>query len=214
MIAIILALLAIYLEESGVPMPVPSEISIAFLGHGVAARPLLLVGLWIGLTLWIVAGSTNLFTAARWLGPRFLHGRLGVALHLTPDRVDRAARWFRRFGPLAIAIARFVPGLRWAMAVACGTLGVSYRAYWLSSAAAAAVWTGLLLTVGLTVGDTVGHLFATYPWIVLLLPIPALTVIAVTATRLLSRPTAAVFPAAARPAPRVTFFSPEVFNKR
>lgn len=77
------------------------------------------------------------------------------------------------------------------MAVTCGTLGVSYRTYWLSSAASAAVWTGFLLTIGLSVGDTVAQALATHPWIVLLLPVPAATVVGVSLLRLLS-PTAAL----------------------
>jgi membrane protein DedA with SNARE-associated domain len=95
----------------------------------------------------------------------------------------RAQRWFERWGPLAIVISRYVPGLRWAMAVACGTLGVGYPTFWVSTAIAASVWVGGLLVLGLTVGRSVGDVIANHPWVILLLPLPASVVIVTAALR-------------------------------
>lgn len=176
-IAVLLMLAGIYLEESGVPMPVPSEVSITYLAHRLQSNPVALVATWLGLTALIVLGSTNLFAASRRFGPRLIKGRAGRILHMTPDRLRRAQRWFRRWGPLAIVVARFVPGLRWAMAVACGTLGVSYRTFWVSTTVSALIWIGGLLLVGVTLGDWVASLIATHPWLLLLLPLPAISVL-------------------------------------
>jgi len=179
-----LAIAGIYLEESGVPMPVPSEVSVGYLGQRLNANPLALVATWIGLTLMIVLGSTNLFAASRRFGPRLVRGRLGAALHLTPSGIARAQRWFHRWGPLAIGCSRYVPGLRWGMAVACGTLGVRYCTFWLSTAISASVWAGGLLALGVTMGDGVGRLIAEHAWIGLLLPLPAVAVLATGLVRL------------------------------
>jgi membrane protein DedA with SNARE-associated domain len=78
---------------------------------------------------------------------------------------------------LAIIVSRYVPGLRWAMAVACGTLGVEYRTFWLSSAISASIWVGGLLLLGVTAGQAVGAVMAAHPWLLLLLPVPAVSVI-------------------------------------
>ena len=168
-----LAIAGVYLEESAIPMPVPSEVSIGYLGQRLQGDARALVAAWIGLTALILLGSTNLFAASRRFGPRLLNSRLGVALHLTPSAVTRAERWFDRWGPLAIGVSRYIPGLRWGMAVACGTLGVSYRTFWLSTAISAAVWAGALLTLGVTVGDGVGRVIGEHAWLGLLLPLPA-----------------------------------------
>ena len=168
-----LAIAGVYLEESAIPMPVPSEVSIGYLGQRLQGDARALVAAWIGLTALILLGSTNLFAASRRFGPRLLNSRLGVALHLTPSAVTRAKRWFDRWGPLAIGVSRYIPGLRWGMAVACGTLGVSYRTFWLSTAISAAVWAGALLTLGVTVGDGVGRVIGEHAWLGLLLPFPA-----------------------------------------
>ena len=183
-IGVELAVAGIYLEESGVPMPLPSEVSVGYLGQHLGGNPLALVASWIGLTALIVLGSTNLFAVSRRFGPKLVRGRLGTALHLTPSGVARAQRWFHRWGPLAIGLARYVPGLRWGMAVACGTLGVRYRTFWLSTAISASVWAAGLLTLGITVGDGVGRVIAEHAWIGLLLPLPAVAVVTLGLLRL------------------------------
>ncbi|HKV31283.1 MAG TPA: VTT domain-containing protein [Candidatus Dormibacteraeota bacterium] len=173
-----LAIAGIYLEESGVPLPMPSEVSIGYLGQRINRNPPALFGAWLGLTALIVLGSTNLFAASRRFGPRLVCGRIGMALHLTPAAVARAQRWFARWGPLAIGVSRYIPGLRWGMAVACGTIGgVSYRTFWLSTAISASIWAGGLLTLGVTMGDAVGRQIADHVWLGLLLPLPAATVV-------------------------------------
>ena len=194
-----LALAGVYLEETGVPMPVPSEVSIGYLGQRMGENPLTLFATWLGITALIVLGSTNLFAASRRFGPRLISGRIGTALHLTPTGIARARRWFTRWGPLAIAISRFVPGMRWAMAVTCGTLGVSDRTFWLSTAISASIWAGILLTVGVTAGDAIGHVIATHLWIGLLLPLPAAAVITTGLVRIALQQRAAVSPSAAPP---------------
>ena len=183
-IGVELAVAGVYLEESGIPMPVPSEVGIGYLGQRVTVNPVALGATWFGLTLLIVLGSTNLFAASRHFGPALVHGRLGKALHLTPSGVARAQRWFQRWGPLAIGLSRYIPGLRWGMAVACGTLGVRYRTFWLGTAISAAVWAGGLLTLGVAVGDGVGRVIAEHAWMGLLLPLPAVAVVTAGLVRL------------------------------
>ena len=192
-----LALAGIYLEESGVPMPVPSEVSIGYLGERAGHNPLALVATWLGLTGLIVLGATNVFAASRRFGPRLVSGRLGRALHLTPERIERAQQWFHRWGPLAIIVSRYVPGLRWAMAVACGSLRVPYRTFWASTAISAAVWSGLLLTAGVTFGDAVGAFAMAHAWIGVLLPLPAAVVLSTLLVRIGFQRRAAAFPTAA-----------------
>ena len=183
-IGVELAVAGVYLEESGIPMPVPSEVGIGYLGQRVTVNPLALGATWFGLTLLIVLGSTNLFAASRRFGPALVDGRLGKALHLTPSGVARAQRWFQRWGPLAIGVSRYVPGLRWGMAVACGTLGVRYRTFWWSTAISASIWAAALLTLGVTVGDGIARLIAEHAWMSFLLPLPAVAVVSAGLVRL------------------------------
>jgi membrane protein DedA with SNARE-associated domain len=71
------------------------------------------------------------------------------------------------------------------MAVACGTLGVGYRTFWFSTAVSAAIWAGVMLTLGVTVGNVVGHAIITHAWIGLLLPLPAAAMVTAGLVRVL-----------------------------
>ena len=186
-IGVEIAVTGIYLEESGLPMPVPSEVSVGYLGQRLSNNPFALFATWLGLTVLIVLGSTNLFVASRKFGQRLINGRIGTALQLTPSRVARAQSWFARWGPLAIGLSRYVPGLRWGMAVTCGILGVSYRTFWFSTTISAAIWAGVMLTLGLTFGDAIGQTIVAHAWIGLLLPLPAATVLTTGLVRLIVR---------------------------
>jgi membrane-associated protein len=188
------AVAGVYLEETGIPMLVPSEFSIGYLGQRLRGNPLAVGATWLGLTLLILLGSTNLFAASRRFGPRLVRGRFGTALHLTPSAVARAQRWFDRWGPLAIGLSRYVPGLRWGMAVACGTLGVGYRTFWLSTAISAAIWAGGLMTLGVALGDAAGHVIAEHAWMGLLLPLPATAVVTAGIVRLVIKGRATTSP--------------------
>jgi membrane-associated protein len=181
------AVAGIYLEESGLPMPVPSEVSLGYLGRRLGNSPVALFATWLGLTALIVLGSTNLFAASRRFGPRLISGRIGAALHLRPSGIARARSWFGRWGPLAIGISRYIPGLRWAMAVACGSLGVGYRTFWFSTTISAAIWAAMMLTLGVTLGDAVGRAIVAHAWIGLLLPLPAMAVLTTGVVRLVAR---------------------------
>src|SRR2546421_9112796 len=54
----------LYLEESGVPVPVAGDVMVVYLGHRfghrLASAPLPLVAVWLGLGLTLVAGSRHL----------------------------------------------------------------------------------------------------------------------------------------------------------
>src|SRR2546430_9654418 len=53
-IGVEVAVAGVYLEESGIPMPVPSEVGIGYLGQHVTVNPVALGATWFGLPLLIV----------------------------------------------------------------------------------------------------------------------------------------------------------------
>jgi membrane protein DedA with SNARE-associated domain len=55
-----------------------------------------------------------------WLGGRPLLERYGRLLHVTPARLDRAERWFARFGPVAVPLGFAAPIVRSFVAIPAG----------------------------------------------------------------------------------------------
>jgi membrane-associated protein len=122
------AFLFLLVEEAGVPLPVPGDVLMLVLG--VQAREGR-VQLWQAiavLELGTALGATCLYFLARWAG-RDLVYRYGRYIRLTPPRLERAERWIRGYGALAVVVGRLLPGLRIATAVACGVFGLPARQF-------------------------------------------------------------------------------------
>lgn len=146
-----ISLMALYLEESGVPLPVPGDVFVLYVGHASATSSTTLITVWLGLTAVVVAGSTNLYLISRHYGRRLLRHRLAQLVGLTADSLDRAERWFDRWGMAAIVIGRHVPGLRIAITIVAGTLAVRYRKFAPAVCVSAAIWVAIWMYLGIEV---------------------------------------------------------------
>ena len=125
-----LAVIAVvlFLEELGVPIPVPGDLL------------MLLAGIWVAQgkdPLWLVlaveeaatvAGASLLFAGSRRFG-RDLVRRYGALLHLGPETLARAEAQVARHGGWAIVVARLLPGFRIVTVIAAGVLGLPYRTF-------------------------------------------------------------------------------------
>lgn len=146
------AFVGLYAEESGLPLPLPGDFLVIYLGRQFASWPLGLVAAWLGLELAVVGGATNLYLLSRHFGRRLLHGWVGALMHLTPGRLARAERWYRRWGPLAIICGRHILGLRPVVTVASGMLRIRYPVFALSTAISTAPWAAFWLWIGVRYG--------------------------------------------------------------
>jgi membrane protein DedA with SNARE-associated domain len=171
----------LYLEESGVLLPVPGDVYVVYLGSHYGRSLVGWVAAWLGVIAVVVAGSTNLYFISRRWGHRLVRGRLGAFLHLEPERLDRAEKWFARWGALAVIFGRHVPGFRIPITVASGIFEVPYRVFAPSVAVSTAIWAAAWLTLGARFGDNVRHFFELHRWTYLLLAggVVALAVLAV-----------------------------------
>lgn len=150
----------LYLEESGVPMPLPGDVFVMYVAHHVPRTPLALGAAWVALESAVLLGATNLFWLSRRIGTRLPEHRLGRFLHVTPARIERARRWFDRYGPAALIFGRHIPGFRVPLTVAAGVAGVPYRTFIISVAISTAAWVAIFLYLGATFGGRIGHLVA------------------------------------------------------
>jgi len=154
----IACLALLYLEESGIPLPVPGDFYVAFMGrlygHSVSGW----LAAWLGIIAVVVAGSSNLYWLSRRWGPALLRHPLATRmLHLNARRLEKMRRWFDRWGAWAIIFGRHIPGFRIAITVIAATMGVPYRVFVPSVALSTAIWAGVGLWLGATVGEALGN---------------------------------------------------------
>lgn len=141
----------LFVEEAGVPIPVPGDVFIAAIGaagHAGAAS--------FGLTVAVVAaatvsGSAILFELSRRMGHPLLL-RVGRRFGFDADRAARTDRWLQRRGAAAIVLGRLTPGLRIVLTGAAGALRMPRRTFTIGTAVASVIWATLYYWLGFVLG--------------------------------------------------------------
>lgn len=143
----------IYIEETGLPLFIPGDVFLLYVGSRLPHDVPILFAAWLGFVLAVTLGSTNLYLLSRRFGRRLIEHRLAGFLHITPERVDSAEHWFRRYGPWALIFGRHIPGFRVPLTVVAGTLELPYRIFAISVAVSSAAWAGVFLVLGALFGS-------------------------------------------------------------
>jgi membrane protein DedA with SNARE-associated domain len=104
-------------------------------------------------TLGYLVGSLVGWTIGRW-GGRPLLERHGRWLHVTPENLDRAERWFDRHGNAAVFLGRLTPVVRSFISIPAGTLESPLVPYTLLTLAGSAIWCFGFAAVGWALGSS------------------------------------------------------------
>jgi membrane protein DedA with SNARE-associated domain len=136
--------------------PIPSELIMPLAGFAAARGEL-------GLASAVLAGSAgSLLGALFWYGVgrrigaerlRLWAERHGRWLTLSPADVDRARRWFRLRGGLAVLIGRLIPAVRTLISAPAGIAAMPLGRFLALSALGTILWTGLLAGAGYLLGE-------------------------------------------------------------
>jgi len=145
----------IYIEETGIPLFIPGDIFLIYVGSRLPHDVPILCAAWLGFVLAVTLGATNLYLLSRRFGRRLVEHRLAKFLHITPERVDGAEHWFRRYGPWALIFGRHIPGFRVPLTVVAGILELPYRIFAISVAVSSAAWAGVFLVLGSVFGRSI-----------------------------------------------------------
>ena len=96
-----------------------------------------LIGWWVGLR-----------------GGRRLLERRGRWLHLSPERLDRAERWFERWGNVGVLIGRVTPIVRSFVSIPAGVFEMPLAPYTIYTAVGSAIWAFAIAGAGYGLGSS------------------------------------------------------------
>ena len=144
--------LLIFIEEAGIPLPVPGDTIILLAGaevsNGRASAPTV-VSLVVLATM---AGSSVLYWVSR-LGGMAVLSRLCRFAHIREERVESVGRWMRGHTGPVVVFGRLTPGFRTITSIAAGTLGINYLPFLVYAAISATIWSSLYLLLGAVIRD-------------------------------------------------------------
>jgi membrane protein DedA with SNARE-associated domain len=161
----------IFLEELGVPLPAPGDAAIAYGGYLTSTGAIPYPVAYLAVVSGAVLGSACNLTISRRYGRPFIQ-RFGRYIGVTDERLVRAERLFKRWGPWAIIVGRHIPGMRIVLSALSGILGVPYKVFVPCVLVSASIWAAIFLEVGRRLGPRVRDLFTLFPahllpWLIL-----------------------------------------------
>jgi membrane protein DedA with SNARE-associated domain len=146
-------LVAILVEEAGIPIPVPGDTLVMLAGtqtpHSIGYT-LAVIGV---SSLAVFLGSSVLFAVVQ-RGGRPLLTKYGKYVLVNERRLVQMEAWFARRGRGAVIVGRLIPGLRIPTTIMAGLSGMPYSAFALPVAIAAVVWSAFYYTLGSVLGKT------------------------------------------------------------
>ncbi len=148
--------------------PVPSEVVLPLAGFEVDAGDLSFLLVVLSATLGSLAGALILYAIGRY-GGRHAVLRYGKVLRVGPRDLERAERWFARWGDWVVLGSRMVPLVRSVVSVPAGVVRMSLLRFSVLTAIGSLAWNLLLVSAGYQLGanwDEVTALIETYGLVV------------------------------------------------
>ncbi len=133
-------------------IPLPSEVIMPFSGYLVSQGRFTLWGVSLAGALGCTVGSAVAYAAGAYGGRRFIlrYGRYAL---ITPREVERADRWFARYGMAATFLSRLLPVVRTFISLPAGIARVPFFRFLMYAFLGSLPWSWVLAYVGMLLGE-------------------------------------------------------------
>ncbi|HEV8568900.1 MAG TPA: DedA family protein [Actinoplanes sp.] len=136
-------------ESFGVPAPGQTIMVAAAVYAGAGRLNVVAVGA-IAFIAAVLGDNVGYWIGVRG-GRRVVH-RFGKYIFITPERLERAEKFFARRGNRIVVVARFIDGLRQLNGVIAGITAMPWRTFLIYNAIGAALWVGWWTTISYLLG--------------------------------------------------------------
>jgi membrane protein DedA with SNARE-associated domain len=142
--------LAMAIESACIPLP--SEVIMPFSGYLVSQGRFSLWGVSVAGALGCTLGSAVAYAAGAYGGRPFIL-KYGRYVLITPHELDRADRWFARYGIMATFISRLLPVIRTFISLPAGIARIPFGRFLLYAFLGSLPWSWALAYVGMLLGE-------------------------------------------------------------
>jgi membrane protein DedA with SNARE-associated domain len=140
-------------------IPLPSEIIMPFSGYLVTTGQFTMWKVTLAGAVGNVLGSVVAYYAGVWGGRPFME-RYGPYILVSNKDLDKADRWFARYGEAAVFFSRMLPVVRTFISLPAGIARMNFPRFVLFTFLGALPWCYLLAYIGVKMGEQWEHLRA------------------------------------------------------
>lgn len=144
-------ILLLLIEEAGIPIPVPGDVMVAYMGYEVYRGNISYLGAFIFLLLAVLVGSSILYYLSARFGQQIVL-KFGHYMHLSEKRLLSVEAKFRKYGVWVIIFGRHIPGFRIPITVFAGMSEVTYKKFIISTFFSVIFWIPFYLSIGQKLG--------------------------------------------------------------
>ncbi|MEI6326638.1 MAG: DedA family protein [Candidatus Roizmanbacteria bacterium] len=172
----------LFAEESGIPLPIPGDAVVTFIGYAVSRGRISYLSAYILLLAAIMGGSSVLFYLSRRYGQKLVM-QFGHLLHVSDAKLLYIEDKFKKYGAWVIVIGRHIPGLRIPITIFSGISGVTFKTFFWSTFVSVIFWIPIYLEIGRRLGIRATRLLDAHPeyYLIALLPVTIFIISLVTA---------------------------------
>lgn len=171
--AFIAPFILLLLEESGIPLPIPGDVYVAFAGYQVSLKQMSYGEAFLLLISSVLIGSSILYyISARW--GKTLVLKLGKYLHVDEEKLLQVELKFKKYGVWVIIFGRHIPGFRIPITIFSGISGVSYKTFIIGTFISVVFWIALYLSIGEKLGKSAINSLHSNPFYYIFFIIPYL----------------------------------------
>lgn len=145
------------LKESGIPLPVPSDLVMITAGVQAATGVYNIFQLLIAVEIALIVGGSIQFLLARSVGRQVVY-RLGRFIGLSQTKLDAAGARLQRRGRMAIIVGINLPGARAAIIPSAGLSGMAYRVFAPAMILGSSLFYGWHIALGFIIGPSAATL--------------------------------------------------------
>src|SRR5581483_2975362 len=144
-------------EEAGIPLPIPGDIIIMYVGYQVARGAISSVAAFVILVCAISFGASILFFLSSKYGQKLVL-QFGKHIHLNERKLAIVEEKFKKHGPWFIIFGRHIPGFRIPLTIFAGMSTITYKTFITSTFISIVFWVGAFLWIGMHIGPRVTQL--------------------------------------------------------
>lgn len=136
--------------------PIPSELIMPLAGFTVAKGKMNFTLAVLAGVMGTILGAFPWYYAGKILGEerlKSLADRYGKWITVSSQDIDKATRWFNRYGNKAVLLGRLVPGVRTLISLPAGLSDMSLVPFLIYSTLGTTAWVGILTFLGFVLGD-------------------------------------------------------------